>query len=400
MAADLGLIAHAAQGHAHEFPVGGARHALAQGGFADSGRTDQAQDGTAQVLDPLLHGQVLDDALLDLLQAVVIGLEHLFGGGDVKVHLAALFPRRLHQPVDEIAHHGRFRRHRRHELELRELGVRLLARLLRHARRLDALLELADLVRRLIELAELLLNGLHLLIQIVLALALLHLLLHAAANALFDLQHVHLALDHGEHVLEALAHVGDLQNLLLLGELERHVRGDRIGEPPGLFDARERGEDLRRHLLVEFYILLELRDHRAREHVHLALLVALLVRHRGHFGGKELPLGQLLDAGPIHALDQHLDGAVRQLQELQDGRNGAHPVQILALRIVDVGLFLRDQEDALVRLHGKIERDDRFFPADEQRDHHVRIDHDVAQRQHRHGGIGGYYSRNNGFVAH
>ena len=44
VAADLGLIAHAAQGHAHEFAVGGARHALAQGGLADSGRTDQAQD--------------------------------------------------------------------------------------------------------------------------------------------------------------------------------------------------------------------------------------------------------------------------------------------------------------------------------------------------------------------
>ena len=230
MAANLRLVAHAAQRHAHELTVGGTRHALAERGLADAGRTDQAQNRPAQVLDALLHREVLDDALLDLLQAEVVGFEHFLGGGDVEVHLAALLPRRLHQPIDVVAHHGGFGRHRRHELELGELGVGLLARLLRHAGRLDALLELADFIRRLVELAELLLNGLHLLVQVVLALALLHLLLHAAANALFDLQHIHLALDHREHVLEPLAHVGDFENLLLLGELQGHVRGDGIGQ--------------------------------------------------------------------------------------------------------------------------------------------------------------------------
>ncbi len=125
----------------------------------------------------------------------------------------------------------------------------------------DLLLELADLVGRLVHLAEFLLNGLHLLIQVVLALALLHLRLDAAADALLDLQHVHLAFDRGEDVLQALAHVQDLQNLLLLGELQRHVRGDGVGQPAGVLDAGQGGQDLRRHLLVEFDVLLELRDH-------------------------------------------------------------------------------------------------------------------------------------------
>ena len=235
--------------------------------------------GPRRFFDALLHGQVLDDALLDLLQAEVVGLQHLLRGGDVQMHLAALLPRRLHQPVDVVAHHGRFGRHGRHELELGELGIGLVARLLRHAGGLDALLELADLVRRLVEVAEFLLNGLHLLIQVVLALALLHLLLDAAADALLDLQHVHLAFDHGEHVLEALAHVGNLENLLLLGQLQRHVGGDRVGQAAGLLDAGERGQDLGRHLLVELDVLLELRDDRAREHVHFALFVALHVGH-------------------------------------------------------------------------------------------------------------------------
>jgi hypothetical protein len=45
---------------------------------------------------------------------------------------------------------------------------------------------------------------------------------------------------------------------------------------------------------------------------------------------------------------------------------------------------LRDQHDALVTLHGQVERMDGFFPADKQRDHHVGINHHIAQRQYRH----------------
>ena len=117
---------------------------------------------------------------------------------------------------------------------------------------------------------------------------------------------------------------------------------------------------------------------------------------------KNSPSVELLDAGAIDALDQHLDRAVGQLQQLQDGRDGADPVQVLGLRIVDVGLLLRDQQDALVGLHGQIERDDGFLAPDEQRNHHVRVHHHVAQRQYRHAGRGRDYFGNidYGFVAH
>ena len=187
---------------------------------ADAGRTHQTQNGPTQILDALLHGQVFDDALFDLLQTEMIGLEYFLGRADVEMHLAALLPRRLHQPIDVVAHHGGFRRHRRHELELGEFGVRFLARFLRHARRFDAFFEFADFVRRIIEVAEFLLNGLHLFIQVVLALALLHLLLDASANPLFDLQHVHLAFDDGEHVFQTFAHIRNFQNFLFLGKLQ------------------------------------------------------------------------------------------------------------------------------------------------------------------------------------
>ena len=54
-------------------------------------------------------------------------------------------------------------------------------------------------------------------------------------------------------------------------ELQRHVRGDGVGEPARLLDAGERSQDLGRNLAVELDVLLELRDDGAHEHVHLAL---------------------------------------------------------------------------------------------------------------------------------
>ena len=79
MAADLRLVAHAAERDAHELAAGRFRDRLAERGLADAGRADQAQDRPGQLVGALLHREILDDALLDLLEAVVIGVENLLG---------------------------------------------------------------------------------------------------------------------------------------------------------------------------------------------------------------------------------------------------------------------------------------------------------------------------------
>ena len=140
-------------------------------GLADARRSNEAQDRATQLVDPLLDSEILDDALLDLLQAKVVLVQHLLGAGDVLDDLGPLLPRHLDQPVDVIADNSRFGGHRRHHLELVQLARGLLACLFRHAGLGDLLLELGDLVAALVHLAELFLNGLHLLIQVVLALA-------------------------------------------------------------------------------------------------------------------------------------------------------------------------------------------------------------------------------------
>ena len=274
MAADLGLVAHAAQAHPDELAARGLGDRLAERGLADAGRADEAQDRRLQPVDALLHREVLDDALLDLLEAVVVGVEDLHRGGEVLADLALLAPRQREQRVDEVAHDRRLGRHRRHHLELLELAERLRLGLLRHPGGLDLLLHLVE-VGVLVALAELLLDRLDLLVQVVLALALLHLALDAAADALLDLQDVDFAFEQAEQVLEALRDGAHLEDLLLLLELQRQVRGDRVGEPAAVVDPGHRGQDLGRDLLVELDVLVELREQRAAHRLDLVRLAGI-----------------------------------------------------------------------------------------------------------------------------
>ena len=70
--------------------------------------------------------------------------------------------------------------------------------------------------------------------------------------------------------------------------------------------------------------------------------------------------------------------------KLQDRGDRTDAVQVVRLRIVDVGLFLRDQHDALIGAHGYVEGLDGFLTPDEERNHHVGVDDDIPQGQHRH----------------
>jgi len=70
--ADLGLVMDAAQAHAHELAAHRSSDALAERGLADAGRPDEGQDRAAQRLGQAANGQVLEDAVLDLLQAIVV----------------------------------------------------------------------------------------------------------------------------------------------------------------------------------------------------------------------------------------------------------------------------------------------------------------------------------------
>jgi hypothetical protein len=92
-------------------------------------------------------------------------------------------------------------------------------------------------------------------------------------------------------------------------------------------------------------------------------------------------VGVLDDARTLAALDQHLDRAVGQLEQLQDRAHRAHRIDIGRARIVLRGVPLGDQEDLRVVFLHDLERADGFLSAHEKREDHVREDHNIPQRK-------------------
>ena len=167
------------------------------------------------------------------------------------------------------------------------------------------------------------------------------------------------------------------------GDLDGEMRGHRVGELGVVLDLLDDADHFRRHFLVELHVAFELVDDRARQGFGLDLVAVLIGEHHRFGFVIVLAVGVLLDARARRAFDQHLHGAVRQLEELQHARQRADLVNRVRRRIVVGRVLLRRQQNERVRAHHLFERLDRLLAADEERNDHVREDHDVAQRQHR-----------------
>ena len=156
------------------------------------------------LLDELAHGEELEDALLDLLEAVVVLVEDLLGAVDV-LDLLAWSSSRERRPATRCscARPWPRRRHRRHRLQALELLLGLLLRLLGHAGLLRSSARSSSTSSRAVVLApQLLVDGLDLLVEVVLLLGLLHLLLDLDVDPLVDVDLLDLDV---EQVLQASA---------------------------------------------------------------------------------------------------------------------------------------------------------------------------------------------------
>ncbi len=73
---------------------------LAEAGLADPGRADEAEDRSRRLGVQLADREVLEDPVLDLLEVVVVLVEHLARVIDVEVVLGLLVPGQLDQPLE------------------------------------------------------------------------------------------------------------------------------------------------------------------------------------------------------------------------------------------------------------------------------------------------------------
>ena len=127
MAADLGLVAHAADRDALELAPHRGGDRAAERRLADAGRADEAEDRAARVRLQLAHREELEDAVLDLLDVVVVAVEHLARVPSRSRWSSVDFDQgSVGDPLEVAADHAVLGRLRRQPLEARQLALGLL----------------------------------------------------------------------------------------------------------------------------------------------------------------------------------------------------------------------------------------------------------------------------------
>jgi hypothetical protein len=90
-----------------ELPVQSSRYTLSNTSLSNTGRTDHTYDLSFYRPPQLADRQELEDSVLDILETIMILVEHLDGVLDVKVLRRVNAPRDLCQPVQVVSCNAR-----------------------------------------------------------------------------------------------------------------------------------------------------------------------------------------------------------------------------------------------------------------------------------------------------
>ena len=319
---------------------------------------------------------------LIFVEAVVVGVQDLPGVADVEVVVGPLAPGKVSDPVEVGAGDRVLGAGGGDGLQPVELLLGHLLHLGRQAGLLEPLGQLIELLLLLAQLAQLLLDGLELLAQVVLALRLRHLALHGGVDLVGELEDLPLAVEELEHELHAGLEVHRLQDLLLLLDGDVDVGGDEVGQVPRVGDRLHQLRGGGRELGHEL-------DHLARqllqvdgEGLDLDVVGRGLLLHRVDPG---LQVGGLLHQLQHPEASEPLDhqGVVvlSHFEELHHSCHRTHGVQIGGTRILLLGSPLRDDADHLLVADGVLDEGDGLLAAHRQRKDPAREEDGVSQRQ-------------------
>ena len=253
VAADLGLVAHAAQGDAHELAAHRPGDRLAEAGLANTWRPDQRHDGTrlpgcidgrvvvAGFVGPaqsqLADGEELDDAIFHLVEAVVVGVEHLTSRVEVELIVASCVPRQLEDAIEPRADPGMLRRLLARALQPVDLLVDGVGHLLGQLQLGNLGAVLADDI--VVTLAEFFADRRQLLAQQVLALLLVDTLGDVGADLCRDLKLGEMILGPRHDQIDAFAEVDRRQHRRLMIGIGFAPGRDGIGELAGIGNAAQ-----------------------------------------------------------------------------------------------------------------------------------------------------------------
>ena len=385
VAADIGLVMDAAQGDSGHIPVQSPGDAGGHGGLADAGRAHQAENLGRQLRRHLADGENLQNPLLDLLQAEVVLVQDLTGGADVHPLLGAGVPGELQAGVEIRPQHRRLGGVGGLLAQALELLEQLLAGLLGQLQGLNGLVVLLELLF-IVALAQLGLDDPQLLPQIIVPLTLVDVLLDLLLNLGLQLEDIQLPAQQDHRQLQPLDRVELLQNLLLLGVVDRGILGDKIGDKGRVPGGQHRGQTVLGRAAGELQEVIVERLGLPDQGFDLGGRLGIgEVRHGLHPAEEEgLHLNALGNPSPVLALHKDAQGVPRQPENLLDHADGAHGVEAGEVRIVGLDVLLGHQENLLIVVaHGLLHGADRLFPPHVEVNGHAGKYVQSPQRQNR-----------------
>jgi hypothetical protein len=122
------------------------------------GRSDEAEDRPLHVRLELEHAQVVEDAILHLLQAVVVVVEDFLRLVQIDLGARTARPGQRSQPLDVVAHQRGIGGHGRHAREPVQLLESLFLDVVGHSGGFNLLPQLVDISLSFIDFAKFFLN--------------------------------------------------------------------------------------------------------------------------------------------------------------------------------------------------------------------------------------------------
>ena len=382
--ADLGFIPYAAQGDAVAFSADGFADRGRDRGLADTGRSDKADDLSLGFVAQFAHGELFDDTLLDFIETVVIGVELFTHQIEVDVLLCHGVPRQLHDGVYVGLDHAGFVGTDRQAFQTRAFL---------HQRLFDLFgeLHLGDLAPQLVDIVEvavltqLVTDHVHLLAQVVIALALVDTGLRLLHDILLDRHDEDLVLHRVDQHLEPVGKVDGLEDDLLDLYVEDDIGRNEIGEFARFVGHADLEEDIGRQLRGQLHIALKgrlerthQRDIAGRQRMLTAVAVRLDRCVQTAVAGNRFD-----DRSSPQTLDHDARRLLILFDDLFDAAYHADLIDIVDRRFVHAGVHLSGNEDQLIAVHRHLDGAFGTLAVHIKVQHHLREHDNAPKRQNR-----------------
>jgi len=245
VAADLGFIPHAAKADAHILAAQTFGDGACNTGLAHARRAYKADDLCLHVRCQLAHGQRFQNAVLDLFQAVVVPIQNLLGAVDIQIIHGHGVPRQIQTGIQIGTDDRGFLIAALHPGQAVYLLEQLFLAVLGKVKLPDLAAVIVGLGVGIVPLAQFIVDNVQLLVQVVIALVLVHGLVDLFRDLLFDLHHLTFTAQHLHKALQTAVEGVLVHHSLLVLVAEQEVCRHILGEEHGVIA----GNDGEHHVL-------------------------------------------------------------------------------------------------------------------------------------------------------